>query len=249
MDPLTTTAAAGMRSRLETLDLLSNNLANVSTPGFKADREAYSLYMAEESLLAPEEGGLPQVSAPVIEMNRTDYSQGLLTSTGNSTDLALSGAGFFQVDGPNGTLLTRNGRLQVTRDGRLTTTDGYELSTVEPRRIRLNPEMPFTVDPDGTVRQDGSAMGRLKLVDLNPKSQTAHREGLYFSLDSRGLQDLTPARAEVRQGSLESSNYSAAEAAVKLVGVLRQFEALQRATQLGAEMGRRAVEEVARVNA
>ena len=61
--------------------------------------------------------------------------------------------------------------------------------------------------------------------------------------------DLTPARAEVRQGSLESSNYSAAEAAVKLVGVLRQFEALQRATQLGAEMGRRAVEEVARVNA
>ncbi|MGC4051681.1 MAG: flagellar hook-basal body complex protein [Paludibaculum sp.] len=121
MDPLTTTAAAGMRSRLEALDLLSNNLANVSTPGFKADREAYSLYMSEESQYAADAGGIPQVSAPVIETNRTDYSQGLLTSTGNGTDLALSGAGFFQVDGPNGTLLTRNGRFQVTRDGRLTT--------------------------------------------------------------------------------------------------------------------------------
>ncbi|MGJ5820748.1 flagellar hook-basal body protein [Paludibaculum fermentans] len=249
MDPLTTTAAAGMRSRLETLDLLSNNLANVSTPGFKADREAYSLYMAEESLLAAEAGGIPQVSAPVIETNRTDYSQGLLTSTGNSTDLALSGPGFFQVDGPNGTLLTRNGRLQVARNGQLTTVDGYELSTLEPRRIRLNPDAPFSVDPDGTVRQDGAAMGRLKLVNLHPQTQAARREGLYFSLDGGGSQGLTPASAEVRQGSLEASNYSAAEAAVKLVGVLRQFEALQRASQLGAEMSRRAVEEVARVTA
>ncbi|QOY87584.1 flagellar hook-basal body protein [Paludibaculum fermentans] len=249
MDPLTTTAAAGMRSRLETLDLLANNLANVSSPGFKADREAYSLYMAEESLLASEEGGIPQTSAPVIETHHTDYGQGLLTSTGNSTDLALSGTGFFQVDGPNGTLLTRNGRLQVTRDGRLTTMDGYALSTVEPRRIRLNPEAPFSVDPDGTVRQDGAAMGRLKLVNLGSKAQAARREGLYFSLDARGVQGLTEARAEVRQGSLEASNYSASEAAVKLVGVLRQFEALQRASQLGAEMSRRAVEEVARVTA
>ncbi|WP_321476533.1 flagellar hook basal-body protein [uncultured Paludibaculum sp.] len=247
MDPLTTTAAAGMRARLETLDLLANNLANISTPGFKADREAYTLYMAEESVVAAELGGIPQVTAPMIETNRTDYSQGLLTPTGSGTDLALSGKGFFQVDGPNGPLITRNGKIQVSRDGRLTTQDGYELATIEPRRIRLNPELPFSVDPDGTVRQDGADMGRLKLVDMSADVQTARREGVYFSLDTRDLPKLSPARPEIRQGSLESSNFSAAEAAVKLVGVLRQFEALQRASQLGAEMGRRAIEEVARV--
>lgn len=248
MDPLTTTAAAGMRSRLETLDLIANDLANVSTPGFKADREAYSLYLSPDSLDGLDYGGAPQTTAPVIEQNRTDYSQGLLNSTGNNSDLALSGPGFFQVDGPNGPLVTRNGRLQVTHDGRLTTQDGYELATVEPRRIRLNPDLPFSVDRDGTVRQEGAAIGALKLVDLGPGTQLPRREGLYFSLDTRDLTRLTPARAEVQQGSLEASNYSASEAAVKLVGVLRQFEALQRATQLGAEMGRRAIEEVARVN-
>lgn len=247
MDPLTTTAAAGMRSRLETLDLIANNLANVSTPGFKADREAYNLYLSEESLNSEQFGNIPQSTAPTIEENRTDYSQGLLTPTGNGTDLALSGKGFFQVEGPNGPLITRNGRVAVGRDGRLTTQDGYELATVEPRRLRLNPELPFTVDPDATVRQDGAALGRLKLVDLGRGAELPRREGLYFSLDARDIPKLAVARAEVRQGSLEASNYSASEAAVRLVGVLRQFESLQRASQLGAEMGKRAIEEVARV--
>lgn len=249
MDPLTTTAAAGLRSRLEALDMLANNLANSSTPGFKADREAYGLYWSEDSLEADALGtGLAQASAPVIELNRTDLSQGQLTVTGSPTDLALSGTGFFQVDGPAGPLLTRSGRVQVTSDGRLTTQDGYELTTVEPQRIRANPQLPFEVDSEGVVRQQGRILGRLKIVDYDFKAQAPKREGVYFSLDSKDIPSLKASRAEVFQGKLEASNTSPSESAVRLVGILRQFESLQKAIQLGGEMGRRAVEEVAKVN-
>lgn len=249
MDPLTTTAAAGLRSRLEALDLLANNLANSSTPGFKADREAYGLYLSEDSMGADASGlGLAQATAPVIEVNRTDLSQGQITVTGLETDLALSGAGFFQVDGPAGPLITRNGRVQITAEGKLTTKDGYELTTVEPQRIRANPQIGFNVDSEGVVRQQGRILGRLKIVDYDFKAQAPKREGVYFALDSKDLPALKASRAEVFQGKLESSNTSPPESAVRLVGILRQFESLQKAIQLGGEMGRRAIEEVAKVN-
>ncbi|MBI5283291.1 MAG: flagellar hook basal-body protein [Candidatus Solibacter usitatus] len=249
MDLISSTAAAGMRARLEALDIVANNIANSSSPGFKADREAYHLYLGADSLEAALTlSGQPQPLAPIVELHHTDFSQGQITPTGEPTDLALNGPGFFLVDGPNGPLLSRNGRIQVTADGRLTTPQGYELATVEPRRIRLQPRLPFSVDPDGTVRQEGAALGRLRIVGLEPGLQPAKQEGVYFSLERQDPAKLASSGAEVLQGRLEAANFSPAEAAVKLVGILRQFETLQRAVQIGGEMGRRAVEEVARVN-
>jgi flagellar basal body rod protein FlgG len=239
MDPLTITAGAGLRSRAEALDLLANNLSNASTSGYKADREAYTLYLSEESW---------QTTSPYIELHRTDFSQGQLKQTGNPADLALEGAGFFLVDGPDGPLLTRNGAFRVTRDGKLTTPEGYEFATVEPRRIRAVAGEPVEVDAEGVVRQGGQTLGRLRIVGVADTTQPAKREGAYFSLDSRSVSQLTTSRAEVHQGKTEAANFSPAESAVRLVNILRQFETMQKALQIGGEMGRRAVEEVARVH-
>lgn len=225
---------------MESLDLLANNLANSGTPGFKADREAYRLYSGSES-----SEGMPW--SPVIESHITDFSQGQLSATSNPGDLAISGDGFLVADGPRGPLLTRNGKLHVTKEGQLTTPEGYEVATIEPRRIRLNPQMPFEVGLDGTVTQEGAAVGRLRIAEALPGVQPAKQEGAYFQLDTSQMRTLAPERYQVRQGHLESSNFSPAEASVKLIGVLRQFETLQRAMQLGAEMSRKAVEDVARV--
>ncbi len=249
MDPLTTAAAAGMRAKLEALDLLANNLANTSTPGFKADREAYSIYLGADSREAAESGfGMAPGVVPEIDAHRTDFRQGALSPTGSTQDIALSGDGFFLVDGPNGPLLTRGGSFRISSDGKLTTPEGYEFATVEPRRIRADAAKSVAVDTDGTVRQDGVALGRLKLVSSDLKSQPAKREGVYFSLDRSQAGALAESRAEVKQGMSEGSNFSAPEAAVRLVSVLRQFESLQKAMQMSSEMGRKAVEEVARVN-
>jgi len=248
MDALTSTAAAGLRARLEALDLLANNLANAATPGFKADWEVYSLYLGEDSREAGLSGaGYEQISAPVLERHRTDPRQGVLVETRNPADLALSGEGYFLLDSAEGALLTRAGRIRVAQDGRLVSPEGYEYITVEPRRIRANPARPVEVDKDGQVWQDGAPLGRLRLVGAD-LDQTLRREGLYFVLDKSSLPALKPADAVVHQGKVESSNVSPAGSGVRLIQVLRQFEALQKAIQIGGEMGRRSAEEVARVN-
>src|SRR5690242_11527836 len=107
MDPLTATAASGLRARMESLELLANNVANASTGGYKADREFYSLYVA------PEAEADPISTMPVIEKPWIDLSQGVVRGTGNQLDVALDGKGFFAVDGPRGPLYTRNGSFHL----------------------------------------------------------------------------------------------------------------------------------------
>ena len=99
MDNLTISAASGLRTRMESLDMLANNLANTETSGYKTDREFYNLYQSAD---AAEGGG--EATLPVVERPWTDFSQGTLRVTGGSLDLALSGKGFFTVDGPSGSL-------------------------------------------------------------------------------------------------------------------------------------------------
>src|SRR5215831_13290816 len=111
MDPITALAASGLRARMESLDLLANNVANASTGGFKADREFYSLYSGEDN-----SDTVPS-TMPVIERPWTDYTQGTLQRTGNTLDFALDGHGFFAVNGPSGPLYTRNGSFRLGGDG------------------------------------------------------------------------------------------------------------------------------------
>src|ERR1035438_2461215 len=97
----TALAASGLRARMESLDLLANNIANASTGGYKADREFYSLYVGPEA-----QDDDAANTMPVIERQWTDLSQGSVHPTGNALDMALSGSGFFTVEGPNGPLYT-----------------------------------------------------------------------------------------------------------------------------------------------
>jgi flagellar basal body rod protein FlgG len=230
---------------MEALDLLSNNLANTSTSGYKADRESYNLYMSAEA--AEEATGL-RARSPLVESQWIDLSQGSLKSTGEATDLALSGKGFFLVDGPQGQLLTRGGQIAIAKDGKLTTREGYEFATVEPRRIKADPLLPIEIDSAGMVRQSGEMLGQLRLVDTADPSALSRREGVYMALDTRQTTALTNSSTEVKQGHVETSNIGPAEAAVRLVNILRQFETLQKAVQIGGEMNRRAIEEVAKTH-
>lgn len=239
-------AAAGMRSRMEALEMLANNLANASTAGFKLDRESYSLYLAEEALEAAMSGEAPLPGLlPVIERHWTDFRQGALVATGNPTDLALSGPGFFVVEGPGGPLYTRNGAFRWSSDGLLVTVEGYPVRALGGGRIRSVGAGALTVTPQGEVREGGQTIGRLEIVDFAAPDRLAKVGGGYF----RSAEPPGPASGfVVEQGKLEGSNVSAAESAVRLIAVLRQFEMLQRAALLGGEMNRRAIEELARVN-
>jgi flagellar basal body rod protein FlgG len=235
-------AASGLRARMESLDLLANNVANASTGGYKADREFYSLYVAPEA-----QDMDPAATMPVIERPWTDFSQGVLHTTGNPLDVALSGSGFFAVDGPAGPLYTRNGSFQIAADGRLVTGDGYAVRGSGGASLKLAASRPIEITGDGTLRQDGTVIGQLEIADFTSAAGLAKQGRTYFRTADPALRPTPPSRVSVEQGKLEAANTGTAEAAVRLVSVMRQFEMLQRAASLGAEMNREAVQQVAKV--
>jgi flagellar basal-body rod protein FlgF len=245
MDPLTSAAASGIRARLESLDMLANNIANASAPGFKADHEFYGLYLSAEAAHSPD--GTTPVVLPVIERQWIDFTQGSLTPTANPLDLALSGQGFFVAQSPGGPLFTRAGSFRISPQGQLETQEGFQVQGQDGKPILLDNARAVEVSPDGSVRQDGEDVGKIAVVNFQDPSALEKRGKNYFRTDLASMPPLPATQTEIRQGKLEAANAQPAESAVRLVNVLRQFETLQKAMAIGADMNRRAVEEVARV--
>jgi flagellar basal-body rod protein FlgF len=242
MDPLTAVAASGLRARMESLDLLANNVANASTGGYKADREFYSLYVAPEA-----QDNAPPSTMPVIERPWIDLSQGTVHTTGNPLDVALDGKGFFSVDGPTGPLYTRNGNFRLSRDGKLVTADGYAVRNTQGAALTLQSERPIEISAGGAISQDGNAIGQLQILDFTSTAGLVKQGSNYFRVSDPAVKPTAPSGTSVGQGQIEASNTGGADAAVRLVSVLRQFEMLQKAVALGAEMNRHATEEVAKI--
>lgn len=218
---------------MESLDMLANNVANANTAGFKADREFYNLY---------------QTGLPSLEGKWTDLSQGAITTTGNPLDLALSGSGFFAVNGPNGVEYTRTGSFTISKSNQLVTADGSTLRNArdQGRPITLNSALPVTIDRNGIVSQTGQEIGQIEIAPASAPGSVTKLGNSYFSLTSNTPAGGT-ANAEIIQGSLEQSNVAAADSTIRLIGVMRQFEMLERAVRIGSDMDKQAIQEVARV--
>jgi flagellar basal-body rod protein FlgF len=235
MDPLLISAASGMKTRMDSLDMLANNLANTGTAGFKADREFSGLFEQEE---------------PVIERQWTDFSQGSLVQTGNPLNLALSGQGFFALNAPNGTVYTRNGNFQISKANELETSEGYTLRNVldQGRPIKVDPAQAIDIAKDGVITQGGQQIGQIEMDQIPSAADGLSKLGSsYFALVDKAVA-VAKAPAEVLQGQLEQSNAPVADGAVRLIGVMRQFEMLQKAMGMAAEMSKEAIQEVAKVS-
>jgi flagellar basal-body rod protein FlgF len=242
MDQVSVTAASGLQSRMEALDIVANNLANTTTGGVKLDREFYSLFTA-----ADDDGGGASTKLPLIQKQWTDFSQGVLTPTGNALDLALSGKGFFAVNGPSGPLYTRNGSFQLSPTGQLTTSEGYTVLDPNGQPIQTQSQDPIEVGEDGSVIQSGQALGQLQIVDFADRSMLQKLGNSYFTPSDPKAVPIPATEAAVKQGKTENSNVAPAESAVRLVGLMRQFEMLQKAITITTDMNKQALTEVARV--
>jgi flagellar basal body rod protein FlgG len=143
-------------------------------------------------------------------------------------------------------LYTRNGSFHVAASGLLVTEEGHPVRAIGGGPIRVVSSSPVEVAPDGTVTQDGQPLGALEIADFQDPSVLLKQGSNYYR--AAGAAPAPAHGVQVLQGKLESSNVSSAEGAVRLVNVMRQFEMLQKAVALGAEMNRRSVEEVARAS-
>jgi flagellar basal-body rod protein FlgF len=234
MDALMISAASGMKARMDSLDMLANNVANTNTAGFKADREFYNLYKDQ---------------LPVVQTHWTDFSQGLLTQTSNPLNLALSGAGFFALNEPNGVVYTRGGDVHISKANQLVSVSGYTLRNVldQGKPITVDPTLPVTVTADGSVMQSAQVLGKLEIDEIAPAAGTFEKLGnTYFALGDPKAKMQPATNAEVHQGYLEQSNVPVADSAVRLVSVMRQFDMLQRAMNIGTQMDKAAVQDVAK---
>ena len=226
---------------MQELDNLANNLANTSSRGYKADHEMYSLYTSGDASNDSSAQTLPWIKSTWV-----DFSQGTVEPTGNPTDIALVGKGFLAVRGASGTLYTRNGSLKVTSKGDLVAAEDRPVLDTNGNPVKLDPARPYVIDSTGALTQDGNPVAQLSVVEFsNPNGLVKAGQSYFHTVSGNTAK---PAVAtEVRQGQLEESNTGPAEGAVRLVSVMRQFEMLQKAVTLGAEMDKQAISEVARV--
>jgi flagellar basal-body rod protein FlgF len=243
MDAISASAASGMRARMESLEMLANNLANVETGGFKADREFFSLYTGADATADPQTGDI--LTVPVVQSHWTDFAQGNFLTTTNPLDLAIDGDGLFGVQTPSGVRYTRNGNFKISAAGLLTTADGNPLRAQDGGTIEVDPGTPIQVLSDGTVQQTGQPIGQLELASFDGASMDKFGANYFVPVEGTHAK---PATGTVVQGKLEQSNVGPAESSVRLVAIMRQFEMLQKAMNIGNELNREAIEQVAKVS-
>jgi flagellar basal-body rod protein FlgF/flagellar basal-body rod protein FlgG len=233
-------------ARSQTLDLVANNLANVSTPGYRAQHDSFRSLMATSS--ARSLSGLNQAvnDYSVLGNSQLDLSQGSLERTGNDLDLAIQGAGFFSVQTAGGPRFTRDGNFHVSPKGQLVTSEGDLVLGSDGHPIPIV-GAPVSVSQDGTLSANGALAGQLKIVDFPPGTALENVGKNYYSAPDKTA--VPAAHASVQQGMLESSNVNAVASSIELITVQRYAELMQRAlTMFHMEMNQVATQDLPRVS-
>jgi flagellar basal-body rod protein FlgF len=218
------TAASGMLAESQRTDVISNNLANVTTAGFKKDmtitKDFASILISRvnDGAEAPVIGGMG--IGVVVDEVATDYSTGAVRTTGNDFDMAIEGKGFFVVQTPQGKRYTRNGTFAKSANGELVTSDGYRVLGAKGPIIINGGKM--TVSSDGRVMVDSNQVDKLQVVDFANRRQLA-KEGANLFIAPSGQQE-QPAAGGVRQGALEMANVNVVGEMVNLISNYRAYE-------------------------
>jgi flagellar basal body rod protein FlgG len=246
-------AASAMITGLARQNLISHNLANIETPGFRSllstledfrQTEVWSR-PANENLLRQRLARYGQLGLGVETLDPvTDFEQGALRQTEQPLDVAIQGAGFFRIETPNGERYTRDGRFLRDADGGLVTPEGYRVLDVNGQPITL-PEGLVAIGNDGLIRVDNTEVAQLGLAAFaDPHTELAQDLPNTFSAAA------APTSEEfgtVVQGFVEQSNVNAALMMTQMVEVNRAYQAAQRLVQTQDELLGRAIQTLGRL--
>jgi flagellar basal-body rod protein FlgG len=248
-----TTAASGMEAQQTKLDVTANNIANVSTNGFKKGRAEFAdlIYQTQRAAGAATGQGTQAPSPTEIGLGTRlvatgrSLGQGGLQQTGNQLDVAIEGHGYLPVKMPGGdTAYTRNGALKISAEGRLVTSDGFSLAG----EITVPPEaQSVTIAADGTVtaKIPGDAqsveLGQIQIATFANPGGLAAQGGTLFRETSASGTAVLGAPGEggagaLRQGMLEGSNVNVVEEMIDLISGQRAYEINSRVIRAADEM-------------
>ncbi len=199
------------------MDSVANNLANMSTGGYRREGVIFSEFVRD---LGP---GTPSLSMAAGRVREIDLSQGTIRQTGGEFDLAIEGAGFFLVAAPDGDRLTRNGAFLRSEAGEVVTAQGHALLDAGGAPVFAPPDARIiAIAPDGTLSADGQPLAQIGLwLPANPND--LQRSGDVLFAAPGGVEPL-PGGGRVLQGFLEGSNVNPVAEMTRMIEVQRAYE-------------------------
>lgn len=237
-------AFTGLASRMQALDVVANNLANVNTTGFRGQFEFYESVSANlgDQVLTPINAAANDYG--VLGGADIDLEEGSFVPTGNPLDLAIKGSAFFAIKTPRGIRYTRNGSFHVNSDGQIVNQD--EDVVLGPNNLPVQvPQGELKIAQDGTVSVAGAVAGNLRLVEFAPGTDLLPEGATNFVAPDGSAQDAK--NSTVAEGMLESANVSPVKETVELMTLQRHSEMLERTLSIFLDdFNRAAVTDLAR---
>jgi len=237
-------ASTALIARSQALDTIANNLANVSTVGYRAEHNVFRSVLADAGGSRGSSVDQAINDYGILSGTTLDFSQGALQKTGNDLDLAIEGSGFFRVQTAKGVMYTRNGSFQVSAKGQLITAAGDAVMG-DQGTISILPG-PVSISPDGTISSNGAVAGKLKLVQFPAGTPIASAGNTYYTAPENSATAATD--STVQQGVLESSNVNPVSSMVELISAQRSAEMMQHALSMfNSEMDKTATQELPKI--
>jgi flagellar basal-body rod protein FlgG len=227
-------AAAGMAAQQQRMDAVANDLANVSTTGYKKLRVGFRDLLYSQAPKAAANGVRVGAGAAAGQLGRS-LQQGSLQNTGRMLDVAIEGQGFIRVTQNGQVALTRDGSLQLNAKGQLVTSTGARVQPAITVAPGTSPD-DLAIATDGTVTVKGRTVGKIQLVTVrSPEALTPAGNNVFTASAASGPITGT-AGATLQQGFLEGSNVDLGDAMVDMMDSQRSFQLASRAIQMQDEM-------------
>ena len=234
------------------LDVISNNIANVNTNGFKADRSLFEEYLTSGAHEDNFKGKDRSVSYVQDRGTFRDFSQGAVQQTGNPLDVAIQGAGMLVVQAPGGERYTRDGNLQINSQGQLVTAGGNPVLGNSGPIVFQPTDHDIVISADGTITvQEGAARtdsirGKLRLVSFTD-AQKLVKQGNDLYSAGQGVAAQPDTTSRVRQGFIEKSNVNSVHEMSRMIEINRTYANVANMLSQEADLHKSAIEKLADV--
>ncbi len=241
MDNATTVALSFLVAQTRAMDVTAGNLANVTTPGYRAERMLFSDWLSRQTSGTP-----PGGKTIVFTQDRATYRDrqaGQFSQTANPLDLAIAGEGFFTVQAAGGPRLTRAGHFTLGQDGTVVDEQGNALLDTAGKKLQLTPaDTTITVASDGTISSENGQLGKIGIVSAADPSRL-QAEGSRL-LNAGATTTAALAAPHILQGSVEASNVEPTGEITRMMNDLRCFQMVAQFVQTEADRQQGAIDKI-----
>lgn len=224
MEPSIYVATSGQLALQRRLDTIAHNVANSTTPGFRAENVTFQTVMSQTSRSSVAYSGAGD--------STLSRATGAIVQTGNPLDVAIQGDAFLSINGANGPVYTRDGRMRVATTGDLENMNGQQILDQSGSPIQINPNRgPVQISRDGSISQNGQRVGRIGLFEIPPTAKLIRHEGAAVLPDLPAQPVVDFVSRGFAQGYIEQANVNPVMEMTRLIAVTRAFEAMSAANE------------------